>query len=286
MPIRLFSKLLCVIIFMKYTKNGETIMPHLNLKKIKNCRDLGHLTTTDGRKIKSAMLIRSEALSKASKKDIKTLTEKYGLKTIIDFRTVVECEQKPDPVINGVEYIHNPILREETLGITREKVDYKDMPKLFENETIPPMEYMQSLYTSLVLDDNAKENYKNFFDILINGEGAFLWHCTAGKDRVGIGTALLLSALNVDREAIIKDYMLTDYYNRKENKKLKFLIKVGIRNKKIKMYLRHLLSVKPEYIDASFSAIEKNYGSVENYLHNEMGLTHEKLLILRNKFLA
>lgn len=260
-------------------------MPRIKLKKLDNTRDLSHIVTKDGRRIKKKSLIRSEALFKATKKDLEKLRKKYGLKTVIDFRTDIECEQKPDPKVENMQYIHNPILKAETLGITREKVDYRDMPKLFENVTVPPLEYMQSLYRSLVLDEHAIEHYRNFFDILLSGDGAFLWHCTAGKDRVGIGTALLLSALGVDREKIILDYLMTDYYFRRENKKLKFLIKVAVRNKNVKMYLRYLLAVRREYICASFDAIEENYGSVENYLHQEMGLNEEKLLKLKDKFL-
>lgn len=260
-------------------------MPHIRLQKMKNCRDLSHFVTKDGRKIKKGCLIRSETLFKATKKDIQKLTDAYKLKTVIDFRTEIECEQKPDPEISGVTNIHNPILRAETLGITREKVDYMDMPKLFENVTVSPLEYMQSLYRNLVLDEHAKEHYREFFNILLSGEGAFLWHCTAGKDRVGIGTALLLSALGVDREKIILDYLMTDYYYRFDNAKLKFLIKVAVKDKKVKEYLRYLLSVKREYICASFDAIEENYGNVESYLRDEMGLTQEKILILKGKFL-
>ena len=125
-------------------------MPQIKLKKLDNTRDLSHLVTKDGRQIKKQSLIRSEALFKATKKDLEKLRKKYGLKTVIDFRTDIECEQKPDPKIENVQYIHNPILKAETLGITREKVDYRDMPKLFENVTVPPLEYMQSLYRSLL----------------------------------------------------------------------------------------------------------------------------------------
>ena len=260
-------------------------MPHIKMQKLQNCRDLSHFVTKDGRKIKNNTLIRSETLFKATEKDIKKLTDEYFLKTVIDFRTEIECEQKPDPEINGVENIHNPILRAETMGITREKVDYRDMPKIFEDVTVPPLEYMQSLYRNLVLDPHAREHYREFFNILLEKEGAFLWHCTAGKDRVGVGTALLLSALGVDREEIILDYLMTDFYYKRENAKLKFLIKVAVKDKKVKTYLRYLLCVRREYICAAFDAIDEKYGDIETYLRDEMGLDYEKMNKLRNKLL-
>lgn len=261
-------------------------MPHIKMKKLENCRELSHIMTKDGRMVKKNTLIRSENLNKAAKKDIEKLVSAYGLKTVVDFRTDIECSQKPDPQVDGVKYIHNPILRAETLGITREKVDYRDMPKLFENIEVSPIEYMQSLYRNLVLDEHAIKGYRSFFDILLSEDGAFLWHCTAGKDRVGAGTALLLSALGVEREQIITDYLLTGYYYKKENRKLRLMIKFGVRDKKVKLYLRYLLDVKRDYICASFDAVEEKYGSVDAYLREEMGLTVEKLNKLREKFLA
>lgn len=260
-------------------------MSHIKLRKMKNCRDLGGFVIKDGRKIKEKCLIRSENLFSATDKDIEKLKTAYNLKTIIDFRTDIECEQKPDPEIKGVRYIHNPILRAQTLGITRERVDYRDMPKLFTDIDISPLEYMQKMYRNLVLDECAQEHYREFFRILLSGDGAFLWHCTAGKDRVGIGTALLLSALGVSREEIISDYLMTDYYFRFENAKLKFLIQVAVRDKRVREYLRWLLSVKREYITASFDAIDEKYGNIENYLHSVMQLSDEDISALKEKFL-
>ena len=65
-------------------------MPRIKLKKLDNTRDLSHIVTKDGRRIKKKSLIRSEALFKATKKDFEKLRKKYGLKTVIDFRTDIE----------------------------------------------------------------------------------------------------------------------------------------------------------------------------------------------------
>lgn len=67
-----------------------------------------------------------------------------------------------------------------------------------------------------------KLRYKpiKIFDILLaNQDGSVLWHCTAGKDRAGFGTALVLSALGVDKNTVIDDYMLSNKYRADENKK-------------------------------------------------------------------
>ncbi|MDD6022471.1 MAG: tyrosine-protein phosphatase [Acutalibacteraceae bacterium] len=261
-------------------------MGRIKLKKLVNTRDLGGYKTLDGRKIKEKRLIRSETLFDATPEDKAVLTGEYGLRTVVDFRTDIEREQKPDPVIDGVENIFDPILEAETLGITRESVNMRNMPKLFDGITLEPMEYMRKMYTDIVLDKHAQNGYAVFFDVLLRQEsGSVLWHCSAGKDRVGVGTALLMTVLGVDRETIINDYLLTGHYYRATNLRLKLLIDLFVKNKRTKTYLKYLLDVKREYIEAAFDAIESGYGTVEHYLEATMGLDAEKREALRRNYL-
>lgn len=261
-------------------------MPRIKLQKLVNCRDLGGFITKDSKRVREHRLIRSETLYSATQKDIETLTKVYGLKNVVDFRTDLERSQKPDPQISGVTNYINPILKEETLGITRENVEYRDMPKLFENISVSPLEYMQKMYRNIATDSHALEHYRKFFEILLsNEEGSTLWHCSAGKDRVGVGTALLLTALGVDREEIIQDYLMTSYYYRFTNMKLKALIRLGVRDKKVRDCLEYLLDVKREYIEAVFDSIEEKYGSVDVYLEKEMGLDEDNLNKLKRLYL-
>ena len=143
-------------------------MPRIKLEKLENCRDIGGFITKDGYRVKERKLIRSQALFDASQNDLKILTEDYGLRTVIDFRTDIEREQKPDPEIDGVENIFNPIVAAQTLGITRERADFKDIPKIFENMSGEPLEYMENLYKSIALGDYSRERYKKFFSILLS----------------------------------------------------------------------------------------------------------------------
>lgn len=260
-------------------------MAVLKFEKLVNCRDLGGMLTADGRKIKSGCLLRSETLSDASPADIQRLVTEYGLKTVVDFRTDVERREKPDPEIDGVNNVFLPILRHETLGITRESVNVKTIPVIFENMPKPAERYMGDMYGSIALDGFATEHYSEFFRILLESEGTVLWHCTVGKDRAGMGTAFLLYALGVPMESIIQDYLLTDICYRKKNRKLFAAITLFVRKKETRDYLRCLLSVKREFIEAAFRQITEKYGSVEAYLEKALGLTEEKITLLRNKYL-
>lgn len=100
------------------------------LEGLHNTRDLGGFETADGRKIRPRRLIRSGQLSGMTEKDKQVLTEDYGLRTDVDFRTGQERTEAPDPRLPGVAYVENPILSDQAIGITREKDSEEDMMKL------------------------------------------------------------------------------------------------------------------------------------------------------------
>ena len=85
-----------------------------------NARDLGGLPTMDGRKVRTGLLLRSGELAGITDADAQTLSQ-YPLRTVIDFRTDLEREQKPDRVLAGVRYIHCPIVQQAAAGLTREE---------------------------------------------------------------------------------------------------------------------------------------------------------------------
>lgn len=266
------------------------------LNGLSNTRDLGGYTTLEGRNIKNKKLIRSGMLMKATANDIKILLEDYHLKTVIDFRTETEVSQCPDPPMQGVTFIRNPILQDKLLGITHESerngaepqeknpmdilLDYQELLGQDVEGTIA------KLYESLVSDEYAIGQYKNFFDCLLNHEdGAVLWHCTAGKDRVGTGTALLLSALGVDRNVIIEDYMKTNDYLKAENDTLlKKAEAVGLAAG-LMDGIAVLGGVSERYISTVFRSMEKQYGTVDEYLQQVMDLNKDKIAQLKRLYL-
>ena len=163
---------------------------------IRNMRDLGGLRTADGRKIKPQMLIRSAHLAQAEKQDTENISE------VIDLRTPAERQESPD-LTYGCVYTPLPVFEEINAGISHEEKARE--------RAIPNMEI---LYGMLI------ERYPDAFRrILLRimqhdySKGAILWHCTEGKDRCGITTALVLEMLGVDRETIMEDYLKTNLVN-------------------------------------------------------------------------
>ena len=255
-----------------------------------NARDLGGYETTDGRRIKPKRLLRSGELSRTTEEDRRILTEEYNLKTVIDFRTDTERLDKPEIGIPGVEFIHLPIIDESTLGITREKPAEREMfGDLFgelSKKNQSPEEYMASVYQSICTTDFSLKQYGTFFDILLNQtDGAVLWHCSAGKDRVGVGTALLLSALGVPRETIVRDYMMVNEFTGDVVEGHLEKLKERLHNPQLINCLRELMQVKESYIYSVFAAIDENFGGMENFLKTEMGLDGGRLELLRDRYL-
>ncbi|MFV0527943.1 MAG: tyrosine-protein phosphatase [Lachnospiraceae bacterium] len=252
------------------------------LLSLSNTRDLGALRTEDGKRIIPHRLLRSGELYHVSQEDQLTLLQEYNLKTVIDLRTQAEREQKPDTQMDGVQYIHNPIFDDEALGITREKSIFDILSDFQSTQSFD----MMDLYEQLVTDKYCKNHYANFFQNLTeHTEGAILWHCSAGKDRAGIATMLLLSALGVPKGAIIDDFMRTNIFLEPEMQY--FVRKMQDENESPENIekMLPLFQVRESYIQQVYRIIEQEYGTIDAYLKKEMCLTPKALEILKDSFL-
>lgn len=260
------------------------------LEGVHNTRDLGGYLTEDGRRIRPRRLIRSGALYGLTEKDKRILTEEYDLRTVVDFRTETEREEKPDPALRGVTFIANPILEEAALGITREEESDNSVAGMvlhrLKRDENAGIRYMESIYGNLITDRFSQKQYGNFFRLLLEQkEGAVLWHCTAGKDRVGTGTALLLSALGVARKQVIADYMKVNEFNAEDIDRMVKGIAKKTGDAALAEQLRILFSVHESYIGTVFERIEKEYGTVERYLAEAMDFPRDAADALKEKYL-
>lgn len=256
----------------------------IHLQSLPNTRDLGALMTKDGRHILPRKLLRSGSLYHVSLADQDMLLEDYKLSTVIDFRTEAEREQKPDTIMKGVEYYPIPVLDEETSGITQAGT-LMDMLTKFDQV---PDEFMCKQYENLVRDEICIKQYANFLDVVLHQKkGTVLWHCSAGKDRAGIGTALLLYALGVPRKTIKEDFLKTNVYLDNEMQHMvRYLETRMIVTPEIMDKVRLLYKVKGEYLDTAFRTIEKDYGSVDYFMGKALYMNPKTIEALRNKYLV
>lgn len=253
------------------------------LQSLPNTRDLGALMTEDGRYIIPRRLLRSGDLYHVSAGDKEILSNDYHLKTVIDFRTGAEREKRPDSIFAGVEYYHIPLLDEEALGISRENSLAESLFMLPDNAE----KYMVQQYCDFIRDPYCVKQLAKFIDVVLrHKDGAVLWHCSAGKDRVGVGTAILLSILGVPEETIREDFMRTNRYMEQELHYMERLLEAqGKDSLEAVQKLQILFTVKEAYIDAVFNAIEVKYGTMEHFFRKDLYLTQKSVEDLRDKYL-
>ncbi len=268
--------------------------PDIILQGAPNARDIGGIRTADGRAVRKNRLIRSGMLSRLTDADVEYL-KNAGLTTVVDFRTAMERMQKPDRVIDGVNYIVCPMLEDKTDGITRDKPETEDeeaertvamAKRLMSHGVSDGAVQIRSLYPILVTLEHSVRHYRKFFEILLSHEsGVLLYHCTMGKDRVGTATALLLSALGVSRDVITADYMITKERCAPGTRLLVESCRRYTDDEVLLKFIGDIDSVREDYLGAALDTIDSEYGGMDSFLRNEMALDEEKLNRLRTLYL-
>lgn len=264
----------------------------IGLTGVHNARELGGYATQDGRHVKFGKLIRTAKLSDANEDDINRLANVYHVKKDIDFRTDAECTIHPDKDIPGCTYYHYSALG---TGIPQYDLNKKEDQEALAAyaKSIASLDkdgdlvdhYYKDMYKSLYTTEEGLNAYRNFFQQLLDANGeTVLWHCTSGKDRAGNAAMLLLMALGVDKETAIQDFLNTNYYYKEDMEKTYNIVYKVTGNEKTAADFASNAGVKREWIETSFDTIEKNYGSVDNFLHKGLGLTDQDLQQLRNAY--
>ncbi len=261
----------------------------LNLKSVKNARDLGGLSTPDGRKIKKNKLLRTANLSQLSTEDEKALKEK-GLTLVLDLRTSEVINANPNVIIDGVKYAHIPIMRELGLKVTP-KSEYEErsigeillgFSKDFNGEGVS---WMRDFYKEISSSDYSLSQYKKFLDYIKNNtQGATLFHCTAGKDRTGVGAILLLTLLGIDREQIIADYLRTNDEVRADIESAEALGRERGESETVISEIAKINGVMREYADLVLDFID-TFPTPEDFFKEKMDITDDYIATLRNNLL-
>jgi protein-tyrosine phosphatase len=231
-----------------------------------NFRDLGGYPAA-GKTVKWGHIYRSADISKLTDADLKTMTDRH-IAVDCDLRGPDEVAKKPDRLPTGVTYVNLPAGSENV----RVDANYATMNR----DSMMIATYGRT--------DHLKAKYKPMFDQLLalNNDQAMLFHCTAGKDRTGIGAALVLSALGVDKTTVLKDYAATDVYWKQGREQVARMMAQGGTDA---AQMAKMLAANPAYLENTFQAINLKYGSMDNFLKTEMELTPEELATLRTKFL-
>lgn len=244
----------------------------INLQGADNARDFRGIKNIYGRSINTRRFIRSNHLNSLTEDDIHVLTEEYGLVKIIDLRTALEVGQKPDAMMKGVEHIHIPLFDESAIGITHEADT--DMQAAGPAD-IPDM---GALYRRIVDDDYSVSQLSKVMNIIAENEnGAILWHCTEGKDRCGIVSAMFLSMLDVGIGTVMEDYLNTNIAAAKRAEEFyRNVIRItGDKDKALEV--RNAFMANEDYLNAALNTIFGQYSSVKEYVEKRLNVNSEKI---------
>jgi protein-tyrosine phosphatase len=235
-----------------------------------NFRDLGGIAANDGKNIAPGLLFRSGDLHSITDADVKTL-ERLDLKLIIDFRSPREYDKRPNREIPGVrETIHIPI-HDAPRDLAATYVE--------ENNEAGLQKLLITEYERIILHYTSE--YRLFLhEVAQNPNVPLVFQCSAGKDRTGLATIFLLTALGVEMKEILKDYYLTNIFAQAHAREIIGILNNDGHNGEL---MRPLLEVRQEYLDAAFSAINTNFGSLEKYVFGELNAEPE---VLRSRFLV
>lgn len=242
-----------------------------------NFRDLGGYQTKDHRSIKWGKLYRSAVLSDLTQEDLRRLAA-LRIARVADFRGPGEVSYAPDKIPAGASYFS--LSSGSGAGGAE---DWAAMAKEMKMNTVEVSDLGVIAYYRKI--GSFKDRYQPLFDSLLtlSPDSAMIFHCAGGKDRTGIAAALIEYALGLNQEQIVADYVLTNTYRAAYNKMIANMLveKYNLPATRAADYG----IAKPEFIMATFDEISKTYGSVDNYLKNELGLTDDKRKQLRAKYL-
>ncbi|HEY5774815.1 MAG TPA: tyrosine-protein phosphatase [Xanthomonadales bacterium] len=245
----------------------------IHLKGTTNTRDIGGYQNSAMGTLRWGQIIRSDNLSRLTTGDFQKL-EEIGIKTVIDLRTQKEHDQSPT-VWTGDKpprFFHFPVGDSDNDWFTAQRKMMKR--NRFSQEQ--SLEHMIEGYRMIA--EEGASSYRKLMEIVLDESNwPVLIHCSAGKDRSGIAVALILESLNIDRETIMEEYLLTNEISRIEEKAV-FLSKESKSSSRGNKFSKGtpasawlpIVGVDARMLEAFYARVDERYGSMEAYL-TELG---------------
>jgi protein-tyrosine phosphatase len=264
-----------------YTKDYRRLV---KLEGSSNFRDLGGYLNDEGKRVVRGQLYRSGAMTSLTEHDFNVL-QPFGFKTIVDLRSRDEIELMPNPWVahdTSINYAVYDYSFAQMMG------KMKEMMKAGAN-------MHQMMYGHM--HKTLKPQLNLYFNALLEQQTPIVVNCSAGQDRTGVVSALLLTLLGVPREVVIEDYLLSTDFRKPSNEfaNVDYEAKAKV-NDFAKMMLSYqkngqAAGAKPlvtsegvPFIQFVFDVIEKDYGTVENYADQELGIGSEDVKKLRELY--
>ena len=220
-----------------------------NGKGINNLRDIGGKKTSENKTIKKNLFLRCAAPTEWNDS---VKNQILGLKKplIIDFRGVQEEKNNPSRIPKEFlsKRVHLPIEPKVTDLLRR-------LNKIEKSKTTEINKIFQNAYRKYTIDNI--QTFEEFFKILFDNPGStIMFHCTAGKDRTGFASALILSLFGVKNKIIIDDYLLSNKTYEPTQKVRGEVKKIGV---------KQLLRVDESWLNAGLEEFSERVGNIRDF---------------------
>ena len=240
----------------------------LNFEGIANFRDLGGYITQDGRTVRWGKLYRSGTLADASRSDLQYL-EEIELSTLIDFRSSAEKEEEPNTLPEPLyfEVVEIPTLddgNKAMIGEVMERIESGNF------DGFDPNHFM--LEANRQFASTFTPQFSQFIHTVLEASGEpVAWHCSAGKDRTGFASAILLRILGVPRDLVMGDYMASKTHALEARSRDLMMIRI-FSGSEAEQKMAVLMGVEKAWLEAAFDTIDERWGDFDTYVHEGLGL--------------
>jgi protein-tyrosine phosphatase len=218
------------------------------------------------------VLFRSDRLDRLSDADLARIAQLQP-SLIVDLRTDRERRRGADRVPPAAEHLVADVYADADVP---EGVD----PLAQVTTRADAVAFLVSANRKFVSMASARAAYGSLFAHIRTAPGPVVYHCTAGKDRTGWATAVLLTILGVPRSVIMEDYLASNDYLAETNRR-RFERPGADRER-----LEPVYSVSAAYLDAAFQEAAAAYGSFDHYLEQALGLDQKAIAALRDRYLV
>lgn len=238
---------------------------HLELEGASNFRDLGGYPASGGHMVRWRQIFRSNHLGHLTEADIEVVRG-LGVRSAFDFRGL---EERAAAVCAVKEIaVHSLPIEPSVVAALRARLAAGSL------SAADALEIMRESYRNYVRLNT--HSFRALFGHLLADRAPLVIHCTAGKDRTGFACALVLHALGVAEDVIAEDYLLTNRFYRRDPSSSTDLPE-DVR--------QAIGSVQASFLTAGFEAVQADYGDLENYLREGLGLGPQERTELEARYL-
>lgn len=245
----------------------------ISLDGAMNFRDLGGYRSTKGRIVQWHRIYRADSLSDLSHGDRQKLTQLH-VTVDCDLRSGYEQAMAPDRIGKQIQFVDAHIYPDNG------DVDKEITPP----HPIQTTDMLAGIYQHVILNVHSQEMFKKVLDELLNlpEDEALVYHCSAGKDRTGMMSAIILSLLGVDDDTIIRDYLLTnELYDFAADRQLPTDNEMGQLVAKM-----NLTKGDGPVMRGFLDTMEQGWGSTQEFAKQQLGLSDHDIQQLRRRYLA